>query len=239
MDRHCGITPRQVRLSPRRTDNAIKNYFYSTIRRSLRRMGKFVGSKNSTEQMKKIKPSTLSKIFAAGADLPPPCEGLYSPDEERLFAYIRENCESVREEIVQFTNYKPRRKDKATEEERARFEQVIEKMAHINEVYERIKGEQKLRRYEEEMFQKDYNRLMRSDSSENISEEEEQEDERSHEQRVSVRNTTSRTRSLNKKVEFSQGQKEASEGADEVKGEANSNTIQIMPTVIIKSQQNL
>jgi len=29
-------------------------------------MGKFVGSKNSTEQMKKIKPSTLSKIFAAG-----------------------------------------------------------------------------------------------------------------------------------------------------------------------------
>lgn len=36
---------------------------------------------------------------------------------------------------MQFTNYKPRRKDKATEEERARFEQVIEKMAHINEVY--------------------------------------------------------------------------------------------------------
>lgn len=38
-------------------------------------------------------------------------------------------------------------------------------MAHINEVYERIKGEQKLRRYEEEMFQKDYNKLMKSDSS--------------------------------------------------------------------------
>lgn len=50
---------------PGRTDNAIKNYFYSTIRRSLRRMGKFGGSKNSTEQMKRIKPSTLSKIFAA------------------------------------------------------------------------------------------------------------------------------------------------------------------------------
>jgi hypothetical protein len=32
-------------------------------------MGKFVGSKNSTEQMKKIKPSTLSKIFAAGSEL--------------------------------------------------------------------------------------------------------------------------------------------------------------------------
>ena len=38
-------------------------------------MGKFVGSKNSTEQMKKIKPSTLSKIFAAGSELSVP-EGL-------------------------------------------------------------------------------------------------------------------------------------------------------------------
>jgi hypothetical protein len=41
----------------------------------------------------------------------------------------------------------------------------MEKMAHINAAYERIKGEQKLRRYEEEMFQKDYNKLMKSDSS--------------------------------------------------------------------------
>jgi hypothetical protein len=47
-----------------RTDNTIKNHFYSTIRRSLRRMSKLIGSKNSTKQMKYIKPSTLSKIFA-------------------------------------------------------------------------------------------------------------------------------------------------------------------------------
>jgi hypothetical protein len=33
-------------------------------------MGKFVGSKNSTEEMKNIKPSTLSKIFAASSELP-------------------------------------------------------------------------------------------------------------------------------------------------------------------------
>ena len=52
-----------------RTDNSIKNYFYSTIRRSLRRISKFLGSKNSTEQMKDIKPSTLSKIFAAHKEL--------------------------------------------------------------------------------------------------------------------------------------------------------------------------
>jgi transcriptional activator Myb len=190
VDGHCGITPRQVLLSPRRTDNAIKNYFYSTIRRSLRRMGKFVGSKNSTEQMKRIKPSTLSKIFAAGADLPP-SDGL-SPEEDRLVAFIRDNCDSVRQEIVQFTNYKPRRKDQAPEEERVRFERVMEKMAHINDVYERIKGEQKLRRYEEQMFQKDYNRLMRSDSSEHPSDQEEEDHDHSHSH--PPRNTTPRSR---------------------------------------------
>lgn len=69
MDCNCLRTSWEVLCFPLRTDNSIKNYFYSTIRRSLRRMGKFVGSKNSTEQMKKIKPSTLSKIFAAGSEL--------------------------------------------------------------------------------------------------------------------------------------------------------------------------
>lgn len=111
MDGDCGITSGEVACTKFRTDNAIKNYFYSTIRRSLRRIGKFVGSKNSTEQMKKIKPSTLSKIFAAGTELAP--SESTTPEEAKLIAYIRENCESVREEIVQFTNYKPRRKDKA------------------------------------------------------------------------------------------------------------------------------
>ena len=56
---------------PGRTDNSIKNHFYSTIRRSLRRIGKLAGSKNSTFQMRKIKPITLSKIFclAEGREL--------------------------------------------------------------------------------------------------------------------------------------------------------------------------
>lgn len=133
MDSHRRITARQVSPSLDRTDNAIKNYFYSTIRRSLRRMGKFVGSKNSTEQMKRIKPSTLSKIFAAGSELNIP-EGLKA-EEAKLIIYIKENCESVRDEIIQFTNYKPRRNDKAPEVEKERFEQVIAKMVHINEVY--------------------------------------------------------------------------------------------------------
>ena len=47
-----------------RTDNSIKNYFYSTVRRSLRRMGKLIGSKNSTSLLRAIKPSTLTHIFS-------------------------------------------------------------------------------------------------------------------------------------------------------------------------------
>lgn len=54
---------RKVHLNLFRTDNAIKNHFYSTLRRSLRRLNKFLGSKNSTSLMRDIKPSVLSKIF--------------------------------------------------------------------------------------------------------------------------------------------------------------------------------
>jgi hypothetical protein len=46
-----------------RTDNSIKNHFYSTIRRSLRRICKLLGNKNSTSELRNIKPSILSKIF--------------------------------------------------------------------------------------------------------------------------------------------------------------------------------
>lgn len=46
-----------------RTDNDIKNHFYSTIRRGLRRINKFLGEKNSTNLMRDLKPSVLSKII--------------------------------------------------------------------------------------------------------------------------------------------------------------------------------
>lgn len=65
MDHYSRADAWKVKLSVFRSDNSIKNYFYSTIRRNLRRMGKYLGSKNSTGLMREIKPSTMTKIFGS------------------------------------------------------------------------------------------------------------------------------------------------------------------------------
>ena len=48
-------------MSLRRTDNSIKNHFYSTVRRCLRKIGK-LSQPQTVITMKSIKPSLLSKI---------------------------------------------------------------------------------------------------------------------------------------------------------------------------------
>ena len=63
MDINFETHRRQVKKIRRRTDNAIKNHFYSSIRRSLRRINKILGSKNSTVKMRNVKPVVLSAIF--------------------------------------------------------------------------------------------------------------------------------------------------------------------------------
>lgn len=62
MEGDLQVIHRQVLFSPLRTDNSIKNHFYSTVRRCLRRIGKLDGGHQTTITMKSVKPYVLSKI---------------------------------------------------------------------------------------------------------------------------------------------------------------------------------
>lgn len=64
MEGYIQIISRQVLINSYRTDNDIKNHFYSTLRRSLRRLNKILGQRNSTSQMREIKPSVLTTIMS-------------------------------------------------------------------------------------------------------------------------------------------------------------------------------
>ena len=64
MEGNIFSSPGEVLLPTFRTDNDIKNKFYSTLRRSLRRLNKLIGGKNSTGQIREIKPSVLSTIIS-------------------------------------------------------------------------------------------------------------------------------------------------------------------------------
>ena len=57
--------------------------------------------------MKDIKPSTLSKIFAADNELS--VDDFQAPEEQELIRYIREHSSMVKSYIIKFTNYKPKR----------------------------------------------------------------------------------------------------------------------------------
>ena len=129
-----------------------------------------MGSKNSTESMKKIKPSILSKIFSADSEVV--VSGSMSAEEQQLRKYVRETCEHVKEEIIRFTHFKPTRQQKADEAEKNNFERTIEKLEHINKVYEKIRANEIRRRNEELMFGRDYNRMEDSEESEHCDDEE-------------------------------------------------------------------
>lgn len=62
MERNLQKFHRKVTITSLRTDNSIKNHFYSTVRKCLRTISKMRGEKNTTITMKSIKPYVLSKI---------------------------------------------------------------------------------------------------------------------------------------------------------------------------------
>ena len=59
-----------ARDMPGRTDNAVKNHFYSTVRRALRRLDKHFGFKDSTKKMRGLKPVALTLLLETARTLP-------------------------------------------------------------------------------------------------------------------------------------------------------------------------
>ena len=129
-------------------------------------MGKLLGSKNSTGLMREIKPSTMTKIFGS----------LNQEEDETLIAYLHkegltkeyleESCENIRMNIIHFSSYKPKKSDKVTEEERYQYERVFEMLNKVNEIYERVREEEKNNRTEKQLFRHYYQEMNREESQE-------------------------------------------------------------------------
>lgn len=88
-------------------------------------MNKLLGSKNSTMKMRKIKPSTLSKIFSL-AEGRPQNEGL-KIEEDSISEDLQATCRQVLGYLMEFSKLKPTKGDEQMNyEDIKKFEKVME-----------------------------------------------------------------------------------------------------------------
>ena len=87
-----------------RTDNFIKNRYYSQVKVFLRRLNKISGRQRTVKAMASLRPSTLTKIFSIAEKLSFPADLNFKEFFQRILSLNNHNDISLSEELIAHSN---------------------------------------------------------------------------------------------------------------------------------------
>lgn len=112
-----------------RTDNCIKNHFYCTLRKALRRINKFINLPKNKGKYKEIKNIILSKVIAVAEEK---FERKLDVPEELI-----DKCCEIKNRLIKYSKDMIDAEDEQNEEELA---DLIDRIMDFNKAYKRKKN---------------------------------------------------------------------------------------------------